>query len=48
VLGLLGGLAAAFTRDFLDQSLKTNEDVEQRLDLPVLVAISLDEFKTCT
>jgi len=48
VLGLLGGLAAAFTRDFLDQSLKTNEDVEQRLNLPVLVAISLDEFKTCT
>jgi uncharacterized protein involved in exopolysaccharide biosynthesis len=48
VLGLLGGVAAAFTRDFLDQSLKTNEDVEQRLDLPVLVAISLEEFKSCT
>lgn len=47
-LGLLGGLAAAFTRDFLDQSLKTNEDVEHRLDLPVLVAISLDDYKTCT
>jgi len=48
VLGLFGGIAMAFTRDFLDQSLKTNEDVEQRLDLPVLVAISADDFKTCT
>jgi succinoglycan biosynthesis transport protein ExoP len=39
VMGLVAGAALAFVIEFMDHSLKTNEDVERRLGLPVLVAI---------
>ena len=48
LLGIMAGVAVAFGWDFLDESLKTNEDVERRLGLPVLATFSGEEFKQCT
>jgi uncharacterized protein involved in exopolysaccharide biosynthesis len=39
LIGLLGGFGAAFVLEYLDHSLKTREDVEHYLGLPVLAAI---------
>jgi len=39
VAGLLGGLAVALGSEYLDQSLRSPEDVEARLELPVLASI---------
>ncbi len=39
VLGIVGGGALAIGAEQLDQSIKTAQDVEMRLDLPVLVSI---------
>jgi capsular polysaccharide biosynthesis protein len=39
---IIGGLASvglAFLAERMDQSLKTSQDVEERLNLPVLVSI---------
>lgn len=47
VLGLALGLGWAFTINYFDDSLKTNEDIERRLGVPVLAAVSLEEFKKC-
>ena len=38
-MGLAVGLGMAFTLEFVDHSLKTSEDVEAKLGLPVLVAL---------
>lgn len=38
-LSLMGGLGWAFGLEYCDHSLKTNEDVERKLGLPVLVAL---------
>lgn len=48
LLGLLGGVVAAFFVDYMDDSLKTNEEVEKRLGLPVITVISQEEFDSCT
>lgn len=39
VLGLVGALALAFVADFLDQSLRSPEDVRRRLGLATLAAV---------
>lgn len=40
-LGLFGGIALAFLLDYLDQSLRTEEDVNRYLQLPVLAVVPL-------
>lgn len=47
LLGLFGGLALGFAWDYFDDSIKTREDVEKILELPVLVSVSRKEFKQC-
>lgn len=44
VLGTVGGIALAVAAEYLDHSIKTNEDVEKHLSLPVLA--SVPELKT--
>ncbi|MBE7558916.1 hypothetical protein HS125_08195 [bacterium] len=47
MLGLFGGVAFAFVMEYLDQSIKTTEDVEKHLGLPVLATVTEKEFKKC-
>lgn len=47
LLGLFGGICLAFFVEYLDDSLKTKEDVEQRLGLPVLVSVPCKESGLC-
>lgn len=47
MLGIFGGFCLAFIVDYFDDSLKTREDVEKRLNLPVLTAISKEEYRKC-
>jgi uncharacterized protein involved in exopolysaccharide biosynthesis len=47
VLGLFGGVALGFAWDYFDDAIKTREDVEKLLEIPVLVSVSREEFKTC-
>ncbi len=46
-LGLFGGVALAFFSEFLDNTIKTNEDVDKHLGLPVLATVTQDEYKSC-
>jgi capsular polysaccharide biosynthesis protein len=39
ILGLFGGIGVAFFLEYLDQSIRTEEDVENYLGLPVLSII---------
>lgn len=39
ILGLLGGVGIAFLSEYLDHSLKTPQDVEEKLQLPLLASI---------
>ncbi len=39
ILGLAGGIGFAFTSEYVDHTLKRPEDIEKRLQLPVLVSI---------
>ncbi|MBI5076241.1 MAG: polysaccharide biosynthesis tyrosine autokinase [Nitrospirae bacterium] len=46
VIGLMGGVGLAFFIEYLDNTVKSAEDVEQRFDVPVLGTIELlDEQK---
>ena len=46
VIGLMGGVGLAFFIEYLDNTVKSAEDVEQRFDVPVLGTIELlDESK---
>jgi capsular polysaccharide biosynthesis protein len=45
LFGLVGGIGLAYVREFLDDSIKTNEDVKKRLGLPVLATIEHKEAK---
>lgn len=47
LLGGGAGITVAFTRDLLDNTLKTGQEVERRLGLPVLTSVSEEEFRTC-
>ena len=42
MIGLLLGLGAAFLVDYLDDSLRTNEDVEALTDKPVLAVVPIE------
>jgi capsular polysaccharide biosynthesis protein len=42
---LAGGLALLLLLEFLDDTVRTREDAERRLDVPVLIEISEREFK---
>jgi uncharacterized protein involved in exopolysaccharide biosynthesis len=46
-LGLFGGIALAFFCEFIDNTIKTNEDVDKHLGLPVLATVTQDEYKSC-
>ncbi len=39
LIGIIGGFGLAFVLEFMDHSLRTSEDVEHYLDLPVLASI---------
>ena len=43
ILGLIFGIGIAFLREYMDQSLRTEEDVQKYLDLPVLSVIPIAE-----
>ncbi len=45
LLGLAGGIGLAYGREFLDDSIKTHEDVKKRLGLPVLATIEYKKAK---
>ncbi len=45
LLGLVGGIGLAYGREYLDDSIKTNEDVKKRLGLPVLATIEYKKAK---
>lgn len=47
-LALFGGICLAFVLEYLDDSLKTREDVEKRLGLYVLASVPYEETKLCT
>jgi succinoglycan biosynthesis transport protein ExoP len=47
LLGVLGGIGLAFLLDYVDDSMRTDADVERRLGLSVLASISEDEFGSC-
>ncbi len=40
VLGLMGGIGFAFTSEYVDHTFKRPDDIERRLNLPVLASIS--------
>lgn len=46
VIGVMGGIGLAFLLDFLDQTVKTEQDVENMLDLPILGSISVIDQNT--
>lgn len=46
-MALFGSLGLALALEYLNQSLKTPEDVEKHLGLPVLATLSYKEFKSC-
>jgi capsular polysaccharide biosynthesis protein len=46
-LGIFGGIGLAFVQEFFDDTLKTNEDIEKRLELPVLATISKKDLDSC-
>ncbi len=48
LIGITGGLALAFLREYFDSRMKSAEDVEEKLGLPVLASISRKEFEACT
>jgi len=47
LIGLGGGVALALLREFIDDTLKNERDVEARLRIPVLASISNKEFERC-
>ncbi len=45
ILGLLGGIGIAFFLEYLDNTVKTPEDVEEKFDIPVISTIDLFKEK---
>ncbi|NQU42774.1 hypothetical protein HQ520_05780 [bacterium] len=43
--GIFGGLVLAFLLEYLDHTIKTNEDLTRRLGVPVLATVSAKQFK---
>jgi len=47
LLAIFSGITSAFVLEYYDDSLKTDEDVEKRLGLPVLASIPCEESHLC-
>jgi uncharacterized protein involved in exopolysaccharide biosynthesis len=47
LFALMGGVGLALLREYFDNTLRTTEDVEKNLGLPVLASISRKEFESC-
>ncbi|HOZ46420.1 MAG TPA: GNVR domain-containing protein [Candidatus Hydrogenedentes bacterium] len=47
LLGLFGGVFLAFALEYFDETLNTKEKAERCLGVPVLAAVSEEEFKGC-
>ncbi|MBI5848196.1 MAG: polysaccharide biosynthesis tyrosine autokinase [Nitrospirae bacterium] len=47
VIGLMGGVGLAFFIEYLDNTVKSAEDIEQRFDVPVLGIIELLDKEKC-
>ncbi len=47
-VALFGGISLVFVLEYLDDSLKTKEEVEERLGLYVLASVPCEENKPCT
>ncbi|WP_167512571.1 polysaccharide biosynthesis/export family protein [Oceanidesulfovibrio marinus] len=45
--GLFGGIGLALLLEYFDDSLKSEEEVERRLKLPVIASVSNKEFEKC-
>ncbi|MCP3875357.1 MAG: polysaccharide biosynthesis tyrosine autokinase, partial [Desulfobacteraceae bacterium] len=48
ILGIFGGIGIAFFLEYLDNTIKTPEDVEEKFDIPVISTIDLFEDKKQT
>jgi len=48
LFGLFGGVGLAFLLEFFDDTLKTRDDINKRLGLPVLASFTTEEFRGCT
>jgi len=48
LVGLFAGLLVAFLLDYLDDSLNTTDQAERRLGVPVLTALSKEDYDACT
>jgi succinoglycan biosynthesis transport protein ExoP len=48
LLGIFAGLCLAFLLDYLDDSLNTTDRAERRLGVPVLAALSKEDYDACT
>ncbi|MBI1318120.1 MAG: hypothetical protein GC168_04100 [Candidatus Hydrogenedens sp.] len=48
LVGLFSGLLLAFLLDYLDDSLNTTDQAERRLGVPVLAALSKEDYDACT
>jgi capsular polysaccharide biosynthesis protein len=47
-LAAAAGVGLAVVREFLDDTLKTRDEVEKKLGIPVLAVIPAEEFRKCT
>jgi uncharacterized protein involved in exopolysaccharide biosynthesis len=47
-MAFFGALGLAFVIEYLDNTLKTNDDVRKHLGLPVLATVSKSGYKSCT
>jgi len=47
-LGFVGSIAVAYVMEYINDTLKSSEDVKKKLGLPLLVTISDKEYQKCT
>ena len=47
LIGFFGGITLAFIAEYHDDSLKTKEEVEKKLGLPVLASVPCEESRLC-
>jgi len=45
--GLAAGFGLAIVREFLDDRLKSRDDIERKLGLPVLAVVTAEDFRKC-
>lgn len=46
-VAVAAGIGVAILREFLDDTLKTRDDVERKLGIPVLAVVPAEEFRKC-